>query len=79
MCRGYCPRGSERDHYEIEIIAGTPLAAIDEAAWETDNPRDLRVGVSSHAERPFRWYQANWRVYYHESRTRNVIDEVQAE
>jgi hypothetical protein len=55
------------------------MAAIDEAEWETDSPRDLRVGVASHAERPFRWYQAKWRVYYQEPRQINVIDEIQAE
>jgi len=77
--QGLLPEGKKRDHYEIEITAGTPMAAIDEAAWQTGNPRDLRVGVSSHAERPFRWYQATWRVYYQEPRQRNVIDEIAAE
>jgi pimeloyl-ACP methyl ester carboxylesterase len=77
--QGLLLEGKQRDHYEIEITAGTPMAAIDEAAWETDNPRDLRVGVSSHAERPFRWYQAKWRAYYQEGRQRNVIDELTAE
>jgi hypothetical protein len=77
--QGLLPEGQQRDHYEIEIAAGTPMAAIDEAEWETDSPRDLRVGVASHAERPFRWYQAKWRVYYQEPRQINVIDEIQAE
>jgi len=74
--QGLLPEGKQRDHYEIEIAAGTPMAAIDEADWETDNPRDLRVAVSSHAERPFRWYQANWRVYSQEARQGNVINEI---
>ncbi|MCJ7515416.1 MAG: hypothetical protein MUO89_05560, partial [Dehalococcoidia bacterium] len=74
--QGMLPEGKQRDHYEIEITAGTPMAAISEAAWLNDNPRDLRVGVSSHAERPFRWYEARWRVYYQESRQRHVIDEI---
>ncbi|HEX7363668.1 MAG TPA: hypothetical protein VF366_00645, partial [Dehalococcoidia bacterium] len=61
---------------EIEIVAGTPMAEISQASWMTDNPRDLRVQVSSRVERPFRWYEAKWRGYYQESRTRNVIDEI---
>jgi pimeloyl-ACP methyl ester carboxylesterase len=77
--QGMLAEGKQRDHYEIEIIAGTPMAAIDQAVWLNDNPRDLRVGVSSHAERPFRWYEARWRVYGQEARQRNVIDEIAAE
>ncbi len=77
--QGLLPEGKQRDHYEIEIVAGTPMAAINEAAWLTDNPRDLRVAVASHAERPFRWYDARWRVYSQEARQRHVIDEIPAE
>jgi pimeloyl-ACP methyl ester carboxylesterase len=77
--QGMLAEGQQRDHYEIEITAGTPMAAIDQAEWLNDNPRDLRVEVSSHAERPFRWYEANWRVYGQEARQRNVIDEIAAE
>jgi hypothetical protein len=76
--QGMLAEGKQRDRYEIEITAGTPMAAISEAAWLNDNPRDLRIGVSSHAERPFRWYDATWRVYYQEARQRNVIDEIKA-
>lgn len=76
--QGMLDEGKQRDHYEIEITGGTPMAAINEAAWLNDNPRDLRVAVSSHAERPFRWYEASWRVYSQESRQRNVIDEIPA-
>jgi hypothetical protein len=76
--QGLLAEGKKRDHYEIEITAGTPLAEINQASWLNDNPRDLRVAVSSRAERPFRWYQAKWRVYYQESRVRNIIDEIPA-
>jgi pimeloyl-ACP methyl ester carboxylesterase len=76
--QGLLPEGKNRDHYEIEITAGTPMAEINQASWLNDNPRDMRVQVASRAERPFRWYQAKWRAYYQESRTRNVIDEIPA-
>ena len=74
--QGLLPVGVKRDRYEIEMVAGTPLAKIYQASWMTDNTRDLRVKVSSSGERPFRWYQAKWRVYYREGRQRNVIDEI---
>jgi pimeloyl-ACP methyl ester carboxylesterase len=77
--QGLLPVGKQRDHYEIEMTAGTPLAAVNQAAWLNDNPRDLRVEVSSRAERPFRWYQARWRVYSQEARQRDVIDEMSVE
>ena len=76
--QGRLPVGKQRDHYEIEIVAGTPMAAINQASWQTDSPRDLRVAVSSRAERPFRWYEAKWRAYSQESRTGKIIDEVRA-
>ena len=76
--QGLLAEGKKRDHSEIEIVAGTPLAEINQASWLNDNPRDLRVAVSSRAERPFRWYEAKWRVYYQESRTRNIINEIPA-
>lgn len=76
--QGLLPMGTPRDHYEIEMIAGTPMSGIDTASWQTDSARDLRVAVFSHAEMPFRWYQARWRVYSQESRQRHVIDEIPA-
>jgi hypothetical protein len=74
--QGLLPEGTKRDHYEIELVAGTPLAEVYQASWDTDNPRDLRVQVLSRAERPFRWFEAKWRVYYQESRQRKIIDEI---
>jgi pimeloyl-ACP methyl ester carboxylesterase len=76
--QGLLAEGKTRDHYEIEITTGTPLAEISEASWMTANPRDMRVQVSSRVERPFRWYDASWRVYYQESRVRNIMDEIPA-
>lgn len=70
--------GTKRDHYEVEIVAGTPLAGVRGVSWATDDPRDLRIQITSSAERPFRWFEAEWRVYYKESRERRVIDEIPA-
>jgi pimeloyl-ACP methyl ester carboxylesterase len=75
--QGLLPVGQKRDHYEIEVTAGTPMAEINSASWQTDNLRDLRVQVSSRAEKPFRWYQATWRVYGKVPVQRDVIGELQ--
>jgi len=77
-CRKLLPEGMKRSHYEIELVAGTPLAEVYQASWATDNLRDLRVQVWSRAEKPFRWFEANWRVYYQESRHRKIIDGIPA-
>jgi pimeloyl-ACP methyl ester carboxylesterase len=74
--QGLLAEGTKRDHYEIEIVAGTPLAEVYHASWATDNLRDLRAQVWSRTERPFRWFEAKWRVYYQESRYRQIIDEI---
>jgi len=74
--RGLLPEGVERDHYEVEIVTGTPLTTIRHVSWLSGDPRDLRLIVSSEAERPFRWFKAEWRVYSKESRCRQVIDEM---
>ena len=67
-----------QSHYEIEVVAGTPLAEVYRASWATDSTRDMRVQVWSRAESPFRWFEAKWRVYYQESRYRKIIDEIPA-
>jgi len=74
--QGLLLMGLERDHYEIAIVAGTPLAGIEGVSWITDDLRDLRVRIQSSAERPFRWFEAEWRVYHKENRHRKVIDEI---
>jgi len=74
--RGLLPLGSTRDRYEVEIVTGTPLTGIGHASWETDNTRDLRLRIWSEAQSPFRWFKAEWRVYYKQSRQRQVIDEI---
>nr|MBC8273378.1 hypothetical protein [Chloroflexota bacterium] len=76
--RQLLPMDVERDHYEVEIVAGTPLAGVRSVSWATDDPRDLRLEIGSWAERPFRWLEAEWRVYYKENRQRKVIDEIPA-
>jgi pimeloyl-ACP methyl ester carboxylesterase len=73
--QGLLPEGIERDRYEVEIVTGTPLTDIDDVSWATDNPRDLRMMISSEAESPFRWFKAQWRAYSKENRYRKVIDE----
>ncbi len=74
--QGLLPEGKERDRYEIEVVACTPLADVYQASWATDNPRDLRVRALSRTERPFRRFEADWRVYVKEARYRKVIDEI---
>jgi len=68
--------GFRRDHYEVEIITGTPLTKITDVSWVTDEPRDVRIRIWSEADRPFRWFKAEWRVYSKESRQRRIIDEI---
>jgi len=74
--KGLLPSGIRRDHYEVEIITGTPLTGIRRVSWETDDIRDLRLRIYSQAESPFRWFWTNCRIYYKESRQRQIIDEI---
>lgn len=74
--QGLLPPGIQRDHYEVEIETGTQLASITQVSWETDNLRDVRLRISSQAQRPFRWFKAQWRVYSKESRQKQIIDEI---
>lgn len=73
---GLLPLGSERDRYEVEIVTGTPLTNIKQVFWVSTDPRDLRLRIYSEAERPFRWFKAQWRAYSTEIRYRKVIDEI---
>ena len=73
---GLLPSGQRRDRYEVEIITGTPLTKIARASWATDEFRDLRIRIWSEADRPFRWFKADWRVYLKESRLKKIIDEI---
>jgi pimeloyl-ACP methyl ester carboxylesterase len=73
---GLLPAGVERDHYEVEIITGTPLTNIKYVSWLSSYPDDVRLRISSEAESPFRWFKAEWRVYSKESRYRKVIEEI---
>jgi len=74
--RGLLPEGTRRSHYEIEIVEGTPLSTVTDAAWLTDDRRDMRLRVLSEAQSPFRWFRAEWRVYYQEERRRPIIGEL---
>ncbi len=74
--QGLLPEGVERDHYEVEIVTGTPLTSIKYVSWLTEDPRDVRLRVMSQAESPFRWFQAEWRVYASETRERQIINEL---
>jgi len=75
---GLLPEGTQRDHYEVEIVTGTPLTNIRYISWVAGDLRDPRLRITSEAERPFRWFRAEWRVYSKESRYRKVIDEITA-
>jgi len=75
---GLLPEGIQRDHFEVKITTGTPLSRIIYASWLTANPRDLRVRVISEADRPFRWFKAEWRVFNKETCQRQVLDNLQA-
>lgn len=72
------PPRSKRNHYEIKVYDGTPLADVPQASWAGNDPRDVRLQVSSQAQGPFRWYHATWKVYTSETRQRKVIDEIPA-
>jgi len=73
---GLLASGIERDHYEIEIETGTPFSLVSQVGWETTDSRDVRLKINSQAQSPFRWFKAIWRVYFKESRVRQVIDEL---
>jgi pimeloyl-ACP methyl ester carboxylesterase len=72
--QGILPPGIERGHYEVEIETGTQITGIGGVSWETSDPRDIRLRISSQAQSPFHWFRAQWRVYYKENRQRKIID-----
>jgi hypothetical protein len=74
--KGLLPAGIVRDHYEVEIETGTQLSSIGQVFWETTDPHDVRLSISSQAGSPFRWFKAQWRVFYKENRQRQIIDEI---
>ena len=77
--QGLLVPGVKRDHYEVEIVTGTPFTSIEPVSWVTNDLRDLRLQIQSKAEGPFRWFKARWRVYFTETRVRKVIDEIPAD
>ena len=70
------PTGITRDHYEVELETGSQFSSITQATWETNDPQDIRLKIWSQAQSPFRWFRAYWRVYYKESRQRQIIDDL---
>lgn len=72
------PKGQQRNHFDVRVVAGTPLTAVNKVSWTTDDPRDLGLMVFSRAERPFRWFRAEWQVFQKESKYRKLIDEIPA-
>jgi len=70
------PIGKRRDYFQVNIVAGTPLTEINKVIWATDDPRDLGFWVYSKAERPFRWFKADWKIFEKESKYRKLIDEI---
>jgi pimeloyl-ACP methyl ester carboxylesterase len=71
---GLLPAGIERDHYEVELETGTQFTSIGDIVWETNDRQDVRLRIASQAQSPFRWFKVQWRVYYKESRQRQIID-----
>ncbi len=74
--RGLLPEGEERAFYDVEIVDGTPLTSIKHVSWADDDPRDIRLWIYSEAQSPFRWFNAEWRIYQKVTRYRKVIDEI---
>jgi pimeloyl-ACP methyl ester carboxylesterase len=74
--RGLLPVMTARNHYEVEITTGTPLANIKQVSWVSNNPSDPRLRIRSEAERPFRWFKAEWRIYTTKIRYRRLIGEI---
>lgn len=77
--RGLLPSESSRAYYEIEITGSTTLANVMSASWVTEEPRDIRLRMLSEAEGPFRWFEADWKIYIKEKRQRDIIKELPEE
>ncbi|MFC1874028.1 esterase/lipase family protein [Chloroflexota bacterium] len=73
---GILSQDAERSFYDVEIIDGTPLTTIKNIFWLNDDPHDPRLWVWSEAQSPFRWFNAEWRVYRTETRQRAIIDQM---
>jgi hypothetical protein len=72
------PVGKKRAYYEVNIRDGTPLVGASRVEWSSRDSRDLRLRIQSEADSPFRWFKAEWRVYYMVSLQRNIIQEIPA-
>lgn len=75
--KGYFELGRERTFYDVEITAGTPLAGIRQVSWLTaDDPLDPVMWVWSEAQSPFRWFEAEWKIYQKATRYVALIEEI---
>jgi len=72
---GLLPAGIERSRYEVEIATGTQSASISQVSWAASDPRDVRLRILSQAQSPFHWFKSQWRVFFVESRQKQIIDE----
>ena len=74
--KGLLPDGIERAYYEVEVETGTQFTGVEEVSWETADPRDVRLRISSQAQSPFRWFKAQWKAFFKEVRQKQIIDEM---
>jgi hypothetical protein len=70
------PVNTKRAYYEVSITDGTPFVAITQTSWSSRDSRDLRLQIWSEAHSPFRWFTAEWKVFYKQSRQKNIINEI---
>ncbi len=74
---GLFTEGHERTFYDVKIRRGTPLASISNVSWWQDDPLNPVIWVRSHAQSPFRWFEAEWSIYQRETRIVKIIDEIE--
>jgi len=72
------PEKSRRAYCEVNITDGTPLVAVTQIDWLSENVRDVRVRVWSEAQSPFRWFKAEWHTFFYETRILKLIDKIPA-
>ncbi len=68
--------GDKRSFFEVKIIDGTPLTTITDVSWSNQNEQDTGLKIQSEAHSPFRWFNAEWRVYMKKTRQRDIINEI---
>ena len=74
---GYQPRpAKERDHYEVNITTGTPFTSIGNVSWVSGESNDFRISITSQAQGPLRWFEAEWKTFYKKEIKRDIITEL---